>query len=343
MMFKSLSRRRVAPSPRPAPRPCAPSVPLLENLESRRLFAVSAGGTATIDESTPRLDVEGTRRADTINVSLNAGTGQIDVVINGGAVQSFNLAQISAGVRIDGGKGNDTITVGDGITLPVQILGDKGNDTVNGGSGAEVIDGGAGRDSCAGGGGDDVITGGNGADDLSGGAGRDSVDGGNGNDRCDGGDDSDSVTGGNGRDDLAGATGDDHLRGGNGRDRCDGGDGDDDIDGGRGRDDVRGGNGTDDFNDAPDDGPRRRGRGADDNVEDRGPGENEDEDNVTPDQVPPAVLEAFNTRYPGATIREIEREQEDQGVIIKIDFLTGGRRMRARFTEAGQFIDEEVK
>ena len=341
MLFKSLSRRPVVAGLSPARR--TPGVPLLENLESRRLFAVSPGGTATIDESTPRLDVEGTRRADTISVALNSTTGQVDVVINGGAVQSFDPAQIPAGIRVDGGKGNDTLNIGDGITLPVEVRGDKGNDTVNGGSGAEVIDGGAGRDSCSGGGGDDVITGGNGADDLSGGAGRDSVEGGNGNDRCDGGDDSDSVAGGNGRDQLAGALGDDHLRGGNGRDDCDGGDGDDDIDGGRGRDDVRGGNGTDDFNDAPDDGPRRGGRGADDNVEDRGPGEDEDDDNIPAGQVPAAVMEAFNARYPGVTIREIEREVEDEGVLIQIDFLRGAQRIRARFTEAGQFVDEEVK
>jgi hypothetical protein len=30
-------------------------------------------------------------------------------------------------------------------------------------------------------------------------------------------------------------------------------------------------------------------------------------------------------------------------VIYKFDFLSGGQRLRARFTEAGQFIDEEVK
>ena len=338
-MFDSLSRRRVRRASPRTPFQTLPNVPLLENLESRRLFAA---GTATIDESTPRLDVEGTRRADTISVSLNAATGQIDVVINGGAVQSFDVAQIPAGIRIDGGKGNDAITVGDGITLPVEIRGDKGNDTINGGSGAEIIDGGAGRDSCSGGGGDDRLTGGPGNDQISGGTGRDSVDGGNGNDSCDGGDDSDSVTGGNGRDSVVGASGDDHLRGGSGRDSCDGGDGNDDIDGGRGRDDVRGGNGTDDFNDSPDDGPRRR-RGAADNVEDRGPGEDEDDDNIPADQVPAAVMAAFNARYPGVTIREIEREVEDEGLLIQIDFLRGGQRIRARFTEAGQFVDEEVK
>ena len=318
-----------------------PSIPSLESLESRRLYAADPGGTATIDTSTPRLDVEGTRRADQITVDLNATTGNIDVTINGAAAGSFAVAQIPAGIRIDGRAGNDTIVVGAAVTLPVEIHGDKGNDVITGSSGNDTIDGGAGRDSCAGGAGDDSIRGGNGHDSLSGGAGDDNLNGENGNDSCDGGDDSDSVVGGNGTDSLVGALGDDHLRGGNGRDSCDGGDGNDDIDGGRGRDNLRGGNGTDDFNDALDDGPR--GRGADDIVEDRGDGENETDDNIAVGEVPAAVMAAFNTRYPGATVREIERELEHGALEYKIDFFTGGRRMRARFTEAGQFIEEEVR
>ena len=338
-MFKLPYRRRAGEVRSAAVRSVPPA---FEGLESRRLFAVSPGGTATIDESTPRLDVEGTRRADQIVVDLNATTGNIDVTINGTAAGSFALAQAPAGIRIDGGKGNDTITVGAGITLPVEIRGDKGNDVITGGSGADLIDGGAGKDNCNGGAGSDTILGGAGGDSVSGGSGSDNIDGGSGRDSCDGGDDSDSVVGGNGRDVLVGAVGDDRLRGGPGRDRCDGGEGDDDIDGGRGRDDVRGGNGTDDFNDAPDDGPRGRGRGADDNVEDRGPGEG-DEDHIPVEQVPSAALTAFQAKYPGAILREVEREIEDGGPQIKFDFLLNGQRMRARFTEAGQFLEEEVK
>jgi Ca2+-binding RTX toxin-like protein len=336
-MFHRFSPRRVRAL---IPRAAAPS---LETLESRRLYAADPGGTATIDTSTPRLDVEGTRKADQINVDLNTTTGNIDVLINGVAAGSFDPALVSAGIRIDGRAGNDTIVVGSAITLPVEIRGDKGNDSITGGSGGDTIDGGAGRDSCAGGAGDDSLRGGNGHDSLSGGSGSDDLDGENGNDSCDGGDDSDSVVGGNGRDNILGALGDDRLRGGSGRDNCDGGDGNDDIDGGSGRDSVRGGGGTDDFNDAPDDGPRGRGRGADDLIEDRGDGENETDDNIAVGEVPAAVMTAFNTRYPGATVREIERELEHGAVEIKIDFLTGGRRMRARFTEAGEFIEEEVR
>ena len=341
-MFNRFSRRRVVRSVTdiPTPRVGAP----LELLETRRLFAVAVGGgSATIDASTPRLDVEGTRRADQINVDLNAGTGNIDVTINGQLAGSFSPAQVPAGIRIDGDRGNDTIVVGSAITLPVEIRGDKGNDVITGSSGNDNIDGGAGRDSCSGGAGDDSIRGGNGHDSLSGGSGRDDLNGDNGNDSCDGGDDSDSLLGGNGVDSLVGALGDDSVRGGNGRDSCDGGDGNDDVDGGRGRDSLRGGNGTDDFNDSPDDGPRGRGRGSDDLVEDRGDGENEGDDNLPVGEVPAAVMAAFNTRYPGATVREIERELEHGALEYKIDFFAAGRRMRVRFTEAGQFIEEEVR
>ena len=332
------------PSPRPTVSPAGrtPVLASLESLEARRLLT-HALGTATIHPTEPRLLVEGTRRADAISVGLNTITGQVDVVINGGAVQSFNPAQISAGIRISSYKGNDTITVGEGIALPIEIFADKGNDTINGSSAAETIDGGAGRDSCSGGGGDDVITGGPGNDVITGGAGRDRIDGGNGRDSCDGGADNDSVSGGNGRDSVLGAAGDDHLRGDGGRDRCDGGDGDDDIEGGAGRDDLRGGSGTDDFNDEPDDGSHRRRRGRSDNVEDREAGEHEDDDNIPASEVPAAVMEAFNARYPSVTIREIEREFEDEGVLIQIDFIRDGHRFRARFTESGQFVSEEAK
>ena len=64
---------------------------------------------------------------------------------------------------------------------------------------------------------------------------------------------------------------------------------------------------------------------------------------MTADQVPPAVTAAFTTRYPNATIHQVEREQEDSGVVYKFDFLTGKQEARAWFTETGQFIGDEAK
>jgi len=346
----------------------------VEPLELRRLLAADPGGTATIDASTPRLDVEGTRRADAIQVSLNGTTGQIDVAINNAAAGSFNTAQISAGIRIDGRAGNDTITVGPGITLPVEVLGDRGNDTITGGDGAEIIEGGAGNDTCVGNGGNDDMDGGVGNDNVDGGAGddrlhggrgrdtlrgvdgNDLIGGGAGNDDCDGGtgndlvrgdegrdrvrggSDDDEIHGGSGSDDAAGDDGNDRVRGEDGRDVCDGGNGDDSVHGGRGRDRVRGGSGNDDFDDATDD----RGRDGDrsNEFEDRS---DDDGVHIPAGEVPAAVTAAFNTRYPGATVRGIERETEDGGIQYKFDFVsTDGQRVRARFTEAGELVREDV-
>ena len=328
----------------------------VEPLELRRLLAADPGGTATIDASTPRLDVEGTRRADAIQVSLNGTTGQVDVAINNAAAGSFNTAQISAGIRIDGRAGNDTITVGSGITLPVEVLGDKGNDTITGGNGVDRIDGGVGNDSIDGGDANDVLTGGRGRDRVLGGSGDDSVDGGAGNDDCDGGagndtvrgdvgrdrvrggSEDDLVIGGNGNDDTGGDDGNDRVRGEDGRDVCDGGNGDDSVHGGRGRDRVRGGSGNDDFDDATDD----RGRDGDrsNEFEDRS---DDDGVHIPAGEVPAAVTAAFNTRYPGATVRGIERETEDGGIQYKFDFVRAdGQRVRARFTEAGDLVREDV-
>lgn len=63
-----------------------------------------------------------TRRADQIVVDLNATTGNIDVTINGAAAGSFSPAQVPAGIRIDGNKGNDTITVGAAVLARALLL-----------------------------------------------------------------------------------------------------------------------------------------------------------------------------------------------------------------------------
>jgi Ca2+-binding RTX toxin-like protein len=311
--------------------------PLLEGLEERRLFA-AAPGDILVEAS--KLDIEGTRRADVIVIDLNTSTGLIDVTINGVLKGSLQPNQISAGIECESGPGNDSITVGAGITLEVEVDGDKGNDTIVGGSGEDELKGGPGKDSISGGAGEDDIEGEAGNDVLGGGAGEDHIDGGNGKDTINGDDDSDILLGGTGKDNILGGAGNDRLRGENGKDTCDGGDGNDDIDGGQSRDNVTGGPGTDDFNQAVN--ANRRGRGGD-NITDLEAGEDDAADNITADQVPAAVTAAFNTRYPGATINEIELDQEDLGPVYKFDFNAGPRRMRAWFDQAGTLVGEEVR
>ena len=234
------------------------------------------------------------------------------MAINGQAVQSFAESAVTA-IRVNAGKGNDQVTIGAGLDVPATVLGDKGNDVLRGSGGDDNIDGGVGNDDCAGGRGDDFVTGGSGKDVL---------------------------RGDTGNDDVGGDDGLDRVRGGSGKDRCSGGGGDDRVSGGSGRDDLRGDDGGDTF----DDSDARDARG--DRFEDRGPGDRSADDSlhIDPADAPDAVLTAFNARFPGATAREVEREPEDGGAVIKIDYFDAdGVRRRAEYTEAGQLIEQEVR
>jgi Ca2+-binding RTX toxin-like protein len=83
-----------------------------------------------------------------------------------------------------GGKGNDTITVGDGSAGSI-LRGGAGDDWLYSGNGADILNGGHDDDMIFGGGGDDRLRGGNGVDYLNGGAGNDLLTGGAGADMFD--------------------------------------------------------------------------------------------------------------------------------------------------------------
>jgi Ca2+-binding RTX toxin-like protein len=334
---------------KPARRVAAPARPVFEPLEHRRLLSVTlkaeggeghASDTGEVTFEPGKADVEGTRKADQIVIDINTTTGFVDFTINGVLKGSVPLNSVSGGIEVESHGGNDTITIGAGVTVGVDVDADKGNDTVTGGSGNDVLKGGPGKDSINGGAGDDILDGEQGNDSAAGGAGNDFVDGGVGKDNCSGGEGDDSVVGGNGNDVLTGELGDDRLRGGNGRDNCDGGDGDDDIDGGLGRDTDTGGPGLDDFNETAN--TDRRGRGQDD-ITDQVEGEHDADHQVDASLVPAAVTAAFNTKYPGAVVNEIEKETEDSGDVYKFDFLAGKNRLRAWFNADGTFIADEPR
>ena len=165
--------------------------PVLENLESRTLFAAAAV-TAVFDPAHPVVFVTGTRRSDDIAVVISGD--QLEVRSAGALVNSFALASV-LGISVDGANGRDTIVVDAAITLPATLTGGRGKDAISGGSGEDTIDGGNGKDAIAGGAGDDI---------LSGGRGRDAIDGGDGDD---------FLRGGLGRDLLTGAAGTDIFSG----------------------------------------------------------------------------------------------------------------------------------
>lgn len=147
----------------------------LESVEARRMLSA--------DVSHGVLTIEGTRRADTIVLTMDS-TKTLRVRI--GNTESTFLKKSFSKIRINGGFGDDLITIGSDqkpISIQTSISGGDGSDTLIGGAGNDTVSGGSGADLIAGAGGNDEINGDNGADDLHGGDGRDSVCGGRGDDQ----------------------------------------------------------------------------------------------------------------------------------------------------------------
>lgn len=186
---------------------------VVESLEQRRMLSVSSslsrGGT---------LDVEGTRRSDTITLTKTSD-GHVDVAVNG--AHTLYSAKGVKRVFVNGGMGNDDVAVSNasgGIAAPRDIIGGGGDDTLVGGKGSDSIEGDAGNDSIDGREDYDTESGGDGNDTLVGGTGDDSLDGGNDNDSIEGDTGNDSINGDAGDDDVDGGDGNDSVMGGGGAD-----------------------------------------------------------------------------------------------------------------------------
>ncbi|MBQ7567786.1 hypothetical protein IJT17_03175 [bacterium] len=211
----------------------------------------------------------GTDGDDEINITSGGSDGSIIVSVNG-EEKRYTAAEARS-LIIDGGRGNDNITVSEDVRANLHITGGAGDDRIQGGSGKDTIydnygsnniDGGAGNDvlmahgldsdgfstksnTIVGGSGNDYIEGGDGNDYLSGGDGYDVLYGLGGNDTMFGGDGHDYLDGGKGDDRIYGGLGDDNLVGGQGNDSLYGGSGDDLLVGASGSDYVEGGAGAD--------------------------------------------------------------------------------------------------
>lgn len=204
----------------------------------------------------------------------------------------------------------------------VRVDGDRGNDDlrIDNANGLVTVPvmllGGKGNDRLGGGAGDDILDGGDGKDTLAGEAGAD------------------DLLGGKGKDIIDGEEGDDILDGGAGKDALDGGDGDDELDGGQGRDRVHGRGGRDTFH-------------ADDSeaeLQDRDEATDDEDELVSLDDVPPAVLEAFAARFGGAVPTKVEAEQADDGTAVRFEFewVEGGREWEAELDSAGDVVEARV-
>jgi Ca2+-binding RTX toxin-like protein len=148
-------------------------------------------------------------------------------------------------IRIDGGAGDDEITVDPTLTVETLIYGGDGDDTIQGGSGKDRIYGEEGNDFIQARGGNDTVRGGDGMDTIEGGSGDDSLFGDDAIDSIKGDDGNDLIVGGQGGDFLYGGAGNDKLLGESGTDTLNGGDGDDYLSGGQDDDTLNGGDGKD--------------------------------------------------------------------------------------------------
>src|SRR4051794_14898270 len=105
---------------------------VVETLEERRLLST----TPTLTNGV--VDVTGTKGADVITVALNHDdASKLDVTVNG-VVTEFDMVQTPvSGVRVDGRRGNDAISVDESnglLPFGVTLLGGKGADSLTGGS-----------------------------------------------------------------------------------------------------------------------------------------------------------------------------------------------------------------
>ncbi len=125
----------------------------VERLESRMLL------TATLGRGI--LAIRGTAAGDVIEVRRSADDANVLQVVENGTVTFSRAISAVRQIRIDGGAGDDEISVNQengAITIPTTIRGGRGDDLVQGGGGTNQIDGGLGRDAFQSGGGRNRVT-----------------------------------------------------------------------------------------------------------------------------------------------------------------------------------------
>lgn len=172
--------------------------------------------TAVPAQGSPAVTVilAGGEEADTISINVSADGRNFAIhsasalEVGGGVcthpeeMQNELLCEAAkiSGFEVNAGGGDDTVTIGRTVGIPVTLRGGPGNDRLIGGSG--VV-----GDKLIGGAGDDELWGRAGPDLLYGGSGDDLLCGGQGDDR---------LVGGSGDDVLRGEAGEDVLLGGSG-------------------------------------------------------------------------------------------------------------------------------
>src|SRR5262249_56978916 len=117
---------------------------------------------ASFNPATGVLTETGDSNGNTITTSLDAGQISVSdgagvaVPIDGGQAPVAN----TTGIVVFGGRGDDTISLGNAALPPAQLFGGNGNDMLTGGAGADQLFGGIGNDTLNGGDRDDILFGG---------------------------------------------------------------------------------------------------------------------------------------------------------------------------------------
>jgi Ca2+-binding RTX toxin-like protein len=143
--------------------------------------AASARYTSNVPDGT--LLVQSDDESD--NITIQSRGDNLEVVDEDGFVEYSVKRSAVQRIRVEGGGGDDQITIDDSLstftdTIPTVLNGQDGNDAMIGGRGGEIFYGGEGADMMLGGPGADVMLGEGGDDRLFGGAGVDKIDGGTG-------------------------------------------------------------------------------------------------------------------------------------------------------------------
>ncbi len=149
-------------------------------------LGTKAGSTLTLNAGPSANQRDFISTSDVGEEFRVTGTGNNITVTftNTGTSQSFSGVDR---IVLNGGKGDDRLIVGAGVTTAITFNGGEGDDYFEGGAGDDIIIGGTGNDTLIGNGGANTLDGGDGADTITGGAGADIIIGGLGDDTLNGG------------------------------------------------------------------------------------------------------------------------------------------------------------
>ncbi len=130
------------------------SQPVIEALESRMLMSASSLSILQVAvQNGMQLKITGSTKNDEIIVSQSAD----GITVNDVDGRSVTYAGTYKSLLIDGGAGNDTITLDASVTTDAILYGNAGNDTLVGGSGNDRLYGGIGTNTLIGGAGNDTL------------------------------------------------------------------------------------------------------------------------------------------------------------------------------------------